>query len=137
MTDAQVTQYDPTKLMDAVRDRIKAEFIGLIPEDVWKKMVDAEVQSFFEKGKESNYYDTRVTPSKFQRVVWEEMEKETRARMKTVFESGEWTTHFDGKGAPQAGAEVKKLLLENSGEIVSRVLQGMFQQTMDQLRARM
>lgn len=31
----EVEKFDPSKLMDGVRDRIKATFVALIPDDQW------------------------------------------------------------------------------------------------------
>jgi len=41
-------KFDPSKLMDGVRDRIKATFVSLIPDDQWEVMVKKEIDAFFE-----------------------------------------------------------------------------------------
>lgn len=42
----QIEKFDPSKLMDGVRDRIKATFVSLIPDDAWEKMVEKEIYTF-------------------------------------------------------------------------------------------
>lgn len=132
----EVSTYDPAKLMDAVRDRIKAEFVSLIPEDAWKKLVDAEVKKFFETTADNGYSQNRTFPSPFGKIVWEELDKETRVRVKALLESSEWAEEWDGQGGRRASETVKKLITEKSGEILTNVIGGAIQQTIEAMRTR-
>ena len=42
----QIEKFDPSKLMDGVRDRIKATFVSLIPDEMWNAMVEKEIYVF-------------------------------------------------------------------------------------------
>ena len=42
----QIEKFDPSKLMDGVKDRIKATFVSLIPDDAWNSMVERELYVF-------------------------------------------------------------------------------------------
>lgn len=42
----QIEKFDPSKLMDGVKDRIKATFVSLIPDDAWNSMVEKEIYVF-------------------------------------------------------------------------------------------
>ena len=44
--EKQIEKFDPSKLMDGVRDRIKATFVSLIPDDAWNNMVEKEIYIF-------------------------------------------------------------------------------------------
>lgn len=139
MADGNVVQYDPARLMDAVRDRIKAEFVGLIPEDAWKAMVKAEVERFFKAEDVYNYgygSDRKALPSQFQRVVWDALQEDTKARVKAFLSSPEWEGEWDGQGNRKAGEAVKKIVVEKSGEIVAALLAGVIQQTIEAARSR-
>ena len=39
MTNQQVEKFDPSTLMQGVKDRIKATFVSLIPDAQWEQMV--------------------------------------------------------------------------------------------------
>ena len=136
MAENEVAPYDPKRLMDAVRDRIKAEFVGLIPEDTWKKMVKTEVEQFFAEKHDNAYGTRRELPSDFQRVVWQELDKATRAKMKEYLESEEWQGHWK-KNQLVAGKAVRKLVVEKSGEIMANVLGSAIQATIEDMRNRM
>ena len=41
-----IEKFDPSKLMDGVKDRIKSTFVSLIPDDAWEKMVEREIYIF-------------------------------------------------------------------------------------------
>jgi hypothetical protein len=138
MAENAIVSYDPSKLMDAVRDRIKAEFVGLIPEDAWKQMVKAEVDRFFktEDMYSYGYSDRKALPSQFQRVVWDTLQEDTKARVKAFLESPEWSGEWDGNGQRKAGEAVKKIVVEKSGEIVASLLANAMQQTIEAARQR-
>lgn len=132
----EIAPYDPAKLMDAVRDRIKAEFVALIPEDAWNKLVNVEVKKFFETTTSSGYYENRTLPSPFGKIVWEELEKETRVRVKALLESSEWAGEWDGQGGRKASEAVKKLITEKSGEILATVIGVAIQGAIESARQR-
>lgn len=46
--EQQVEKFDPSTLMQGVKDRIKATFVSLIPDGQWETMVQKEVDAFFE-----------------------------------------------------------------------------------------
>ena len=41
-----IEKFDPSKLMDGVKDRIKSTFVSLIPDDAWEAMVEKEIYVF-------------------------------------------------------------------------------------------
>ena len=138
MAENAVAPYDPAKLMDAVRDRIKAEFVGLIPEDAWKQMVKAEVERFFktEDVYSYGYSDRKALPSQFQRVVWDALQEDTKARVKAFLDSPEWAGEWGENGQRKAGEAVRKIVVEKSGEILSSLLANAMQQTIEAMRQR-
>lgn len=38
----QIQKFDPSTLMQGVKDRIKSEFVALIPDEQWKQMIENE-----------------------------------------------------------------------------------------------
>lgn len=82
----QVEKFDPSTLMQGVKDRIKATFISLIPDDQWDVMVKKEIDSFFNelqkisissnKDTSQNYWNPSVHQSMvieqtpFRSMVW-------------------------------------------------------------------
>ena len=42
----EIEKFDPSKLMEGVKDRIKATFVSLIPDELWDSMVEKEVYVF-------------------------------------------------------------------------------------------
>lgn len=52
----QIEKFDPSKLMEGVKDRIKATFVSLIPDDMWNQMVEKEI-FIFTTGRIVEHYD--------------------------------------------------------------------------------
>lgn len=42
----EIEKFDPSKLMDGVKDRIKSTFVSLIPDEMWDAMVEKEIYVF-------------------------------------------------------------------------------------------
>ena len=55
----EVEKFDPSKLMDGVKDRIKATFVSLIPDEQWEQMVETESKKFFNI-KYTGYNNTKI-----------------------------------------------------------------------------
>ena len=58
----QIEKFDPSKLVDGVKDRIKATFVSLIPDDAWNSMVEKELY-VFTTGKIVAHHDYYCTDS--------------------------------------------------------------------------
>jgi hypothetical protein len=121
--ETTIEKYDPSKLMEMVRDRIRATYVSLIPEEQWAQMVKKEIDSFFAEKNIS--YDSRGIISDFKTVVYSELEKKTREEAKKYLESISHTEWNDGKY--KAGEFVKQLFIEKSGEMFLSIMGSMVQ----------
>ena len=45
--DDKIEKFDPSTLMQGVKDRIKATFVSLIPDGQWEELVQKEIDAFF------------------------------------------------------------------------------------------
>ena len=83
--DNTVEKFDPSTLMQGVKDRIKSTFVSLIPDDQWDSMVQKEIDAFFneekkitikeeEKGNDfwarKRYLVTATDQTPFRAIVW-------------------------------------------------------------------
>src|SRR4051812_12848305 len=80
MDNTAIEKFDPSKLMDGVRDRIKATFVSLIPDAQWEQLVKAEIDRFFESNRDYSYRE-RAT-SDFQKVVMEVLSDITKEKVR-------------------------------------------------------
>lgn len=119
MSENAVTPYDPDKLMDSVKARIRSEFAVLIPDQAWSALVKKSVDSFFER--KSNGYSSEKIPSDFEQLVSKLFYEDASRRIKAVLEGPEWQSRWDGTGNMVSEA-VAKLIKENVSEIVTRLL---------------
>ena len=85
-----VEKFDPYKLMDGVKDRIKATFVALIPDDQWDQMCDAEMKKFFEPRMSGGYNSTQL-PSQFSELVQTIMKEQCTQHLKDHFNKPEFT----------------------------------------------
>ena len=52
---SEVQKFDPAQLMQGVRERVKATFVSLIPDEQWEQMIKKECDDFFTRN--SRYSD--------------------------------------------------------------------------------
>lgn len=120
-----IEKFDPSTLMQGVKDRIKATFVSLIPDEQWGQMVKAEIDSFF-KQKETGFSNNRQYASDFQMLVRSMVNQEVKDRLEAYLKSPEFQVMWDSSGHPVASEAVKKLMIENSGAILANFYSGMF-----------
>lgn len=129
-----VSVYDPDKLMDSVKAKIRAEFTALIPDDAWKNLVKKSVDSFFES--KSGYHGKE--PSEFDRLVTNLVHEDAKRRIVEYLQGPEWSAQYDAAtGKTMMGEAISKIVKENVGEIVSRLLGGAIQDTLARMMSNM
>lgn len=113
-------KYDPSKIMDVVRDRIKAEFVTMIPDEAWSEIVKGIVTKFRSPGGELD------------KMVWAEMSVEVTRRMATFFQTPEWGNQW-GSGGPVSD-QVKALLVSHLPGIIEASFGNLLQQIVQRLK---
>lgn len=126
-----VEKFDPSTLMEGVRDRIKATFISMIPDLQWEQMVKKEVDAFFQEVKREEDYNNPTWYSQFQVVVWEEMTKHARKHIKEAIENFK-SFQWDGSDVIMSEA-VEKMIVKNSGMILRSLIGNMIQDAINKL----
>jgi uncharacterized Fe-S cluster-containing MiaB family protein len=131
-----VQPFNPNDVVKTVRDRIRDQFVSLIPEEVFTKMVQSEIDAFM-KPVES-YYSHNQRRSPMQDVIAGVLEEAARTEVKQLLAdpNGVWRTYWHDNGSADANTGVNKLLREHSGEIVARTLSTMFQSVLNQMASR-
>lgn len=132
-TNKQIEKFDPSTLMQGVKDRIKSTFVSLIPDEQWEQMVKAEVDGFFTK-KDIGYSSSKQYASNFELLVRDEINKEAKKRLVEYLSSPEFQVMWDTNGLPIASEEVKKMFIDNSGAILANMFAGMFANAFQQMK---
>lgn len=128
----EIQKFDPSKLMDGVKDRIKATFVSLIPDDAWDQMVKTEVDKFFKKGELG--YTSRQMASDFDIIVRSMLEAEAKSRLVKYLESEEFQSIWANNGQPTTAKAVEDIIVKNSGEILVNMFGGLFTSMLQDFR---
>jgi len=124
--EKQIIQYDPSKLMEMVRDRIRATYVSLIPEEQWSQMVKKEIDAFFVEREGYRNYERM---SNFKQVVYGELEKKAKEIAKQYLDS---ISSNDWEGNVLKPSDfVKELFAEHAGKILLSTLGNMVQQAVN------
>jgi len=120
----QIQKFDPATLMQGIKDRIKSEFVSLIPDEQWNEMIKKETENFFRE-KETGY-SNRTYASDFAILVRDELRKEAQKRLVDYLNSPEFNVMYGEYGQPIASQKVKELLIDNAGLVLQNMFGGMF-----------
>lgn len=158
--EKQIEKFDPSKLMEGVKDRIKATFVSLIPDDAWEKMVEKEIYIFTEgrikierKYIDGQYQDTEVREpykqagfvgldnlrdediSPLQKMIREELRERFKQNLVEFLQSEEYQGYWGQYGRPLVGDAVKKVLTENADTIFVNFMGSMMQMAIESMRS--
>lgn len=118
MENNQLEKFDPSSLMQGVRDRIKATFVSLIPDENWEKMIELEVDRFFKKSDKS--YGNRYSASDFDVIVRQCLEEKSKEEIiKYLDENWVGKVWNSNANSYNASEKLEKIFIEKSGEIVA------------------
>lgn len=134
--DNQIEKFDPSTLMQGVKDRIKSTFVSLIPDDKWDQLVKAEIDIFFNKDKNENGSGAgNIKVSSFSILVMQQLEIECKKRLKEYLDSVDFNLTYDQYGQKVTSETVKKMMIDNAGEIMINMFSGMFSQQLHHFRS--
>jgi hypothetical protein len=124
MSNNEIARFEPEKLVDRVRERIRGTIADLIPEDAWTAMVQKEVDLFLkETTRERRYgysHDSEKVPSGLAQVVHAVLTEETRRHVKMLLDGPEWQAGWNVSG--HVSVAVAALVKENAHSIVAALL---------------
>lgn len=126
----EIQKFDPSSLMQGVKDRIKSTFVSLIPEDHWEQLCKKEVDEFFNP---RGIQDTRIYKSDFQvlcRTLMSEIATEKVKEALKAYDSKIWSN----TNQPEASDQLKDLLIKHAPEIFASTVGRMFQQVIYNMR---
>ena len=128
MGDAQVEKFDPARLMDGVRDRIKATFVSMIPDDQWETLVQKVFDAFLTPNR--SVYTSGLS---FEKLVHQQLHDELRDRVRDQLQKY-LTNEYDGvTGAQKINAEIERVIVENADQILVRMMASATQQALASL----
>jgi len=95
-----------------LKEKIKKDFAGMIPEEAWDKLVHDQVTEFIQKDLGG--------------LVKEELGKEVRKQLQIYFDSAEWKGEWAGDAVgiyhERASVKAKELIRENIPFIVEAMM---------------
>lgn len=101
----------------ALRQKLQASFLDLIPEEKWNELVKAEWIKF--TAEERGYHGNK--PSELQSLIKKEFELIATTKIKEVLSNPEWQAQWPENISKQ----VNKLILEHRDELVEAMLKSM------------
>lgn len=125
-----IEKFDPSKLMEGVRDRIKATFISLIPDDRWDELVKTEVEKYFEI--KDTWRNNDRNQSNFQtdcQSVLSQIAKEKINEYMLKHEKMIWENNIQ-----KSDETFINLIKANAAEIFAATFSNMFQQAVLRMR---
>ena len=130
----QIEKFDPAKLMDGVRDRIKATFVSLIPDDQWERLVKKEIDDFFmERVNQSSYHNHNY--SYFGEMVRKELVLLTTEKVRKLVIEKYVSSGWDNDG-PILSEALQEELEKAAPKMLKTIFAQLLRDTMNQMGVR-
>lgn len=120
-------------VQDNIKDRIKAEFANLIPDEMWAAMVKSVVLDFTTdppKDRHSHGH-TAAGVSPMKAMIRDEIVTIAKAHLKSEIDKIGHLT-WDGMGERMASEAIRKLIADNFQEILQSVQSGFVEMAVQQ-----
>lgn len=132
MNEVATINQAAASLKDKVTERIRSQFVDLIPEDTWKGLVEQEIEWFTKKAERQ--YNQREWISPLQQEIREVLRALVDEAIKKALQDTEWLQKYGPDGSLLAGEAVIKLIKENAVEVVAQVFGSAVQGAVDNMR---
>lgn len=127
----EIKPWDPEDAISAIRERIRSEFVQMIPPEQFTEMVRSVISKYTEK--KDVYSNNRERVSDFDRTVEAELQTATKAEVKKLLDSPEWASHWDGQ-KHVASDKIKEILTARGPDILNKWLESAFQQALSSIQ---
>lgn len=121
-----------TTLEQAIQQNIRNQFAELIPEEHFRELVKAEIDKFFSMPVPQDVSKVSYTP--FGWLVHQSLMADIKAKIMVELSSPEYQLVWDSSGKPKVHESLKKIIVDNSGEILMNILAGASQESITQLK---
>lgn len=113
-----------TKIQETIKDRIKEEFVSLLPPEIWNEMVSSVLKDFTADEK-TNIYGSKIEnyESPIKKLIRKEIEDASLEAVKKELNKLD-VARWDHFGNSVAGEAVTKLIEQNFKEILDSVQKG-------------
>ena len=116
-----------TAVQDKIKDRIRSEFVDLIPDEMWASMVQAVVNDFTTD--KANRYSGPAEPAPIKKMIRDEIEAICKEQI--AKELRKHQASFDGVGARVVAEATKELIEKNAPAMLAAMQAGMTQMMVD------
>lgn len=131
----EIEKFDPSKLMEGVRDRVKATFVSLIPDAQWEQMVKTESDRFFAPFVERPYYEkTKDKYSDFQLLCMDVMAGIAKEKIKTFLET--YSSSVWSNNEMVASEILMEALKKNAAEIFAGMIGSRVSTIINEMKSR-
>jgi|GEM_PF-2228109 len=134
----EIVKFDPTKLADHLKDKIRLDIAELMPEEMWQGLLKNEIEKFITEQPAGNGYSNRTTSSDLSKLTKEILKKELEKKIGEYFAGEEWAGKWEsrGTGGPQAllGKAVKEIIVDNADIMFENMIAGAVSSVLRQLK---
>jgi hypothetical protein len=128
MADTAVSVFDPAKLADAMRDKVRLELLNVITPEQWDAMIRKQIDEFTEPVVKNTSHSGKVySDSPFKLLINEMIKEKLKSQLKEYLDGPEFQSQVWRNGSMDATEAVKRIALEAAPAILSQMIQGVVQ----------
>lgn len=118
----------PAKIEDVIANKIRAQFVELLPENTFKEMVEKALKDFTQK---TGYQNNSASP--LEKLIEQELRDRFLRQVKAEFDKPEHLVHW-GHNSQTPSIFVKEIISQLTPQIMEAFFGSMIQQAVSTLR---
>lgn len=135
----EIKPWSPDDAVNAMKERIRLEYIALVPPEQFAKMIQAEINQFMQSTANGyGYGSDTLRRSSFGAVVNEILRDRVTEEVKATFSAPDWNSSTHNPHWPTFGQmvseQVQQIVKEQAPEMVKLVMQSTLQSVVDSIR---
>lgn len=120
--DTAPVPFDPKSLIDTVKERVKAVYVALIPDEAWQAMVKKEVDWFLNPPVERDQYGNTVyrpaVPGSLTALVRTALGEIAQQQIKEFFAQPAWKVEYNDAATGRIPSAIAALVDQHMPEIL-------------------
>jgi hypothetical protein len=126
----EIAKFDPNKLAEQLKDKIRFDLVNFLPDEVWQQMLSREIKAFLDVADKS--------PHNLRTVVREVLAQNAKAKILEILNDPDWQNTYDytnnGSVKEKVGEAILDMMKNNMGEIFASMLSEVMAKVVNNIR---
>lgn len=136
---SEIEKFNPHTLAESIKERIKSDFVQLIPQEQWDQMVKSQIDALYMRAKDlPGRPRTHMANTEIDQIIHDEITKiirqKVREQIKREIDSPEWGGRLTCNGRRLPSEMAVKIARENGTDLLMGICRDIVECSVDNVR---